>query len=265
VFWWIIERLGSVGSGRIYHPHLYMYTGAERNWYFILYIILAGQNQTIIRYRQPTHSHFFPPSFLCRSLPRAWHRSLTSNSCNTIVPRLKLTRLGSELHDYQCDDTFIPHLVHNLDNICNLHYHHHLFRVIHHLYIPYHRSAISCFPLRLSHIDIMPTDIPMVDVAPGAAAGETPSSSVVEQWRAGEVSGSNEMQNILWNDMNRMTFRNTEINGKIFPSDGLFRHYWLQEHPLPFEASCELARLEQSIKDTGEEELQGNAFHLGSV
>ena len=66
VFWWIIERLGSVGSGRIYHPHLYMYTGAERNWYFILYIILAGQNQTIIRV-PATHPHPLLSTFLSLS------------------------------------------------------------------------------------------------------------------------------------------------------------------------------------------------------
>jgi len=52
--------LGSGGSSRDWDPwvqgglttpHLYMYRGAERSWFFILfilYIILAGQNQTII-------------------------------------------------------------------------------------------------------------------------------------------------------------------------------------------------------------------------
>jgi len=48
-FCWNMEELGSLGSGRIDQLHLYMYRGAERSWFFILYtILLARQNQPII-------------------------------------------------------------------------------------------------------------------------------------------------------------------------------------------------------------------------
>jgi len=95
----------------------------------------------------------------------------------------------------------------------------------------------------------MATDIPMVDVAPVDADEELECPSVVERWTAQELFAFKPIQKILWNEKNRTTFWNAEIDGSAFLNDGDVRDYWLRDIQLPAGPSGNLARLAQRIKD----------------
>ena len=91
-----LKELGSVGLRRIDHPGRYMYRGVERSWFWIVVNIVSyhrNRNPILSSQYHPRYPSF-PPSFLCRSLHRAWHRPFSSyigeqsasKSVNAVTP-----------------------------------------------------------------------------------------------------------------------------------------------------------------------------------
>ena len=110
----------------------------------------------------------------------------------------------------------------------------------------------------------MDADIPMDDAALVDAHGEPPptdseqlpTAAVVKKWTPEQLFGFAPIRKILWNEKNRTTFWNAEINGDTFLDEGDRPDFWRVACGLAAGPSSQLSRLVSSIRGLAEETVR---------